>query len=475
MTRFLAAIGLAASASANLILTEGGERQCVDPNRCNGNEDLFPFKVQPNFSTLWDVEYKKTYKIITIKGTPDEPEKHIIGYQCGTTPPAISELPSNIQSDVTSDSFLELPVRTAYVASSTYVGFYELIGEIGTIKVSNAAGVANPCYQKQTENSQTTELPFSNDNFKVFPTNVDVAFASAGPYGLKTENATVVIPVKENKETTNLAKAEWVEFFALFYNKEQTVAGVIDTIEEEYLCAKNVEKPVEPKVAWMGEFDGNKCPNYYCELLKDAGVTDEIFFNSGDYTANETLREELNRKALEAAVDADYFFFQGFKSYGAWDNFFKKHNDTIRTMKAYKNGNIYSHMERNWFESRLPTPNEVLLDLIAIMQPTLTSGRSSIEDNKFFYETLTEKGYKEMPTSASCVDPSQPVYVTRGCNRRVQDDFIPKGFKKPLESEGASFCEKINNNNGVYDNVASLTRATAVLTTMSLGFTVFFL
>ena len=64
----------------------------------------------------------------------------IVGYLCGTPKPALVDLPPEVAALATGPEkeqpvFLELPLRSVGITSTTYVPFFELADQLNGIKV----------------------------------------------------------------------------------------------------------------------------------------------------------------------------------------------------------------------------------------------------------------------------------------------------------------------------------------------------
>ena len=161
------------------------------------------------------------------------------------------------------------------------------------------AGLAFSAYDSST---------WSADNAMLENLGVDVTFADT--WSASVHNALVLTP---EQESTNLASAEYLKVFGAMFNLEDEANALFAEIEQRYTCtAANVALfgDARLKVLWASYYSGGwsigSCPNYYCELIDDAGgdmITTNItgslviwgypYLNSSEF--------------LSVAADADVF------------------------------------------------------------------------------------------------------------------------------------------------------------------------
>ena len=82
-------------------------------------------------------------------------------------------------------------------------------------------------------------------------------------------------------ETSALATAEWAEYVAAFFNREQAMGEILVNIEKRFSCNKGkieglVALENRPKVvfanAYKSDYAGFACPGHWmCEIIEAAG------------------------------------------------------------------------------------------------------------------------------------------------------------------------------------------------------------
>jgi len=198
------------------------------------------------------------------------------------------------------------------------------------------------------------------------------------------------IPVLYNSdwtETSPLGKAEWIKFFGALFNKEKQANSIFNTIETDYLLAKEIaatakEKPTVISGAmfkdiwympqgesWGAQFIEDANGNYLwsdskgtgslslsLESVLEKGHGADIWIGPGQFTRFEDLQN-----ASQA-----YTQFNAFKN---------KEVYTYNLKKGEKGGSIYFELAPN-------RPDLVLKDMIKILHPELLPEHSLYFFNK---------------------------------------------------------------------------------------------
>ena len=164
------------------------------------------------------------------------------------------------------------------------------LGERGSIAaIQNAPDVSSPCVQRQILEGLTVDAccdasGYSANNTVLEAIDVEVSFTS---YNSGQPNA---VTVNEDQETDPFAILEWMEFFALFYNREAEAVNLVAESEALWTCHERlvsgdvaVDSSIVPgrrprvlwaykyPASWGGSWSVARCPNYYCEMVEDAG------------------------------------------------------------------------------------------------------------------------------------------------------------------------------------------------------------
>jgi iron complex transport system substrate-binding protein len=189
-------------------------------------------------------------------------------------------------------------------------------------------------------------------------------------------------------ESSALAKAEWIKFFGVLFNKEKEADSIFNTIEKNYLEAKAIAKKAtsQPTVlsgamhkdVWY--LPNGSSPE--AQFLKDANVN----YLWKDTSGNGSLALSFE-VVLEKAKDADLWlspsYYSSFKQ-------LEDANALYTNFEAFKTKNIYSFTNTTgptggviYFELGTARPDLVLKDIIKVCHPELLK-----DYEPFFFKPL---------------------------------------------------------------------------------------
>lgn len=189
-------------------------------------------------------------------------------------------------------------------------------------------------------------------------------------------------------EKSPLAKAEWIKFFGVLYNKEKEADSIFNSIEADYLEAKKIASKVTSRPTVLSgamHKDIWYLPNGTspeAQLLKDANV-DYLW---SDTTGSGSLAlnfETVLNKAKEADIWVNPSYYSSFEDIETANVHYTK-------FKAFKTNNVYSIVNKSgatggvlYYEIGMSRPDLVLKDLIKICHPELLK-----DYDTFFFERL---------------------------------------------------------------------------------------
>jgi hypothetical protein len=173
---------------------------------------------------------------------------------------------------------------------------------------------------------------------------------------------------------------------------------------------------VRKKVVWgyfynspgFSSFYLGNCPNYYCQIIADAGG--EIIAAPDAY--GQTLSEALN---LVSQADVWIYPDGNFLRSTETNNIF--FNDTRATMfnltNAVQNKQVYDILGGNlfdWFDARVAQPDVLLMDVVQALYGSQYI--SPIRNKVFLRNTFTDLEANQGPRDpATCVNPDAPKYT----------------------------------------------------------------
>ncbi len=192
----------------------------------------------------------------------------------------------------------------------------------------------------------------------------------------------------DHLEETPLARAEWIKFFAYFFNKESLADSLFQITEKKYKDLKTLAQSSTHKPSVLTEIkygDAWYIPagrSFIAHLIEDAG---------GDYFWKEDSKTGSSAQSFETV-------YAKAKDCDIWINLYNlnskkellSYDERYDLFKACKNNQLYNNNKTqntlgysNYWETGITNPDEVLADLIAIFSPTL------LQNHEFsFYKKL---------------------------------------------------------------------------------------
>lgn len=367
----LAAAAIAGPAHARNLTTG-----CVE--RFDAASDYFPDKARIEAAEGFAVEYKGSYKILTVsKAYPDGPAESYVLLQCGAPVPALS-------GELAKAPLIRVPVRSLFSASTTHLPLLVDLGRVDVLTgFSNAEWVMSEPVLARIRAKKVVEFGARGtiDAERVVASRPDLLMTggdqSASYVAVRAAGVPVVANV-EWLETTPLARAEWVKYLALFVNEEARAKSLFDGVRSRYdaLVARAQAVPAEKRPAVMtglgmqGQFQFAGGRSYVARLIRDAGGR----YVWADNAETGWSRGDLESQLLRAA-EADVWI-----NGGSWKSRAAMLSEEPRyaQFRAYRNGQVWIYERKvtpagaNDYWSRSVTrPDLVLADLVKIFHPRL--------------------------------------------------------------------------------------------------------
>tara|TARA_R110002050_G_scaffold184406_2_gene317993 strand:- start:152434 stop:153585 length:1152 start_codon:yes stop_codon:yes gene_type:complete len=282
------------------------------------------------------------------------------------------------------DAVLPIPIKKIVVTSTTHIPATELLGTEETlIGFPGLNYISSEKTRQRIDNGFVRNLG-NNESINtevLLELNPDVVIG----FGIDGNNKAFEtikksnIPVIYNGdwvESSPLAKAEWIKFFGLLYNKEKKADSIFNTIEKNYLDAKQLASNVQNRPTILSGAMHNDIwylPNgnsTEAQLLKDANTN--YLWKDSKGTGSLSLNFET---VFAKAKDADIWLNPS--NYVSLDAL-KKNNSHNTMFKAFQTKNIYSFTNTTgktgsvlYYELGMTRPDIVLKDLIKICHPEL--------------------------------------------------------------------------------------------------------
>lgn len=287
-------------------------------------------------------------------------------------------------SEDTYDAIVATPVERMVITSTTHIASLEVLGALETIAgFPNTDLVSSAAARKRIDSGEIKELG-TNENINTEITlelNPEVVVG----FGINNTNKAYEtikksgIPLVYNgdwTEPTPLGKAEWIKFFAPFFQKEVLADSIFRQIELDYKEAKVLAQKAraKPTVLTGGLYKdvwyvagGN---SWMAQFLRDANA---------NYLWAETSQSGSIGLSLEAVLEkgssADFWFNPSLHS--SYDELLQA-NYHYQQFEAFTRKQVFSNALKKgdtggllFYELAPQRPDLVLKDLIAILHPGL--------------------------------------------------------------------------------------------------------
>ena len=285
------------------------------------------------------------------------------------------------------DGFIVDPIQHIVVTSTTHIPALELLGvEHTLIGFPGTDYISSKKTRQRITDGHVRELG-KNEGINtevLLELNPDVVIGF-GVDGVNKTFETIKksgIPVIYNGdwvESSALAKAEWIKFFGVLFNKEKAADSIFNQIERDYLAAKAIAKQAKTKPTVLSgamHKDVWYLPNGSspeAQFLKDANVN----YLWEDTTGNGSLALSFE-VVLVKAQNAQLWLNPSY--YGSFEQL-ENANALYSNFEAFKNRNVYSYVNTIgdtggvlYYEQGTARPDLVLKDIIKICHPELLEG-----------------------------------------------------------------------------------------------------
>lgn len=357
--------------------------------------DFFPVKAELRHAKAFNVVYHRNYKVVTIL-QPWRDAGTTYTYvlvQRGTTPPP----------DIEDAQVIEIPVERLASLATTHLPYLDELSALDTLAaVGNAEYVNTPGVVERIRRGKIKAVgngPEVNIEtlLEVNPEMI-TTLALGNPrkddeQQLRQKGFKVVV-VSDFMEETPLGRAEWVKFFALFFNREAQAERVFSGIEERYekmqaLAANVTERPtVIMGFEINGQWNMPGGRSYQAAYIRDAGG--DYLWGDDDSTGRIPLSFEA---VLHKGANADFWFNQSVTWRTAEDVLAA--DVRYERFRSFAEGQAYNNNARlnatggnDYNESGHANPDVILADLISILHPQI------IPDHDLIYYTPLRAGSK---------------------------------------------------------------------------------
>jgi iron complex transport system substrate-binding protein len=351
---------------------------CVE--RFDPAADYFPDKAALEDAASFTVDYRRSYKVVTVKEAyVGEPAERYVLLQCGAPRPALT-------GELAGAQVVPVPITSLFVFSTTHLS---LLADLGRMDVLTGVARRNVIMDAEAEERITAGnvIEFAKVGQAVDVERVVAARPSllmAGGASIPTLGVikTAGVPAVTNTEwlePTALGRAEWVKFMALFLNEERKGQHVYAAMKGRYrsLSARALAVPESERPLVMtgrstrGLFTIAGGRSYVATLINDAGGRYAFADNTAVASASVDLESQIQR-----AANADVWI-----NGGGWTNLPAMLDDEPRyvAFKAYRQGQVWTYERRqkpsganDYWSRSITHPDVLLADLVKIFHPRLT-------------------------------------------------------------------------------------------------------
>ncbi|KAJ1994604.1 hypothetical protein GGI25_004238 [Coemansia spiralis] len=401
----LSSLGIAAvsvyAASTNTTVSTAGLQStaCVSSS---DNSNLYTTVSEVKHAQLFSIDYHNTYKIVNNLST----NSTYVLYQCGSTKPSINN----------ASAFIEIPVKDSAAWSTSAAVFIETLGVQNTLRnLGTAPSMVSACLQALLQNIID---PFNESNSTATDEQEDANDVVFNMPGGEDTNTTNTVYSVEYLESSALGRAEWVKFFAAFFNAEERANKLFGAIESNYNCyaakADQEYNDIRPVIAWTSyaaptEYNNNTAywqisyADYKYVIVRDAGAR---MLNT---TGPQATIFNTAQSFLDALEDVDILIDESFVSYD-YNTLLKNYGITdpskldyswLTTSRVFRPDRIQSTSGGlGWFEEPIIFADALLEDLIGVAHPKFVQdGYTPI-----WFRNLAKNETVVVLTASNCTD-----------------------------------------------------------------------
>ncbi len=363
----VATIARLAAGTSAVNVTNG----CI--TRFDAAADYFPDKVAIEDAANFRVEYRKSYKVVTINeayaGGP--PERYVL-VQCGAPPPSNEPAVERIT----------VPITSLYAASTTHLAPLADLGRLDVLTgVSRLSDLVGDGIVQHAAKGRVREFAAASviDTELVVSGQPSLLMTGGSASGALAAIRSAGVPVVANTEwleQTALARAEWIKLIAVLLNEERNATALYNAMKLRYQSLRARANSVSSKPLVMtgrstnGRFVIAGGRSYVASLIADAGGR----YVWADNTANGAPAVDLEAQIARAA-NADIWI-----NGGGWRNLEAMLQDEPRyaAFKAYRSGQVWVYERllqksgnNDYWTRSVSRPDLVLADLVRIFHPSL--------------------------------------------------------------------------------------------------------
>ena len=357
-------------------------RGCAE--RFDPTVDYFPDKASVDDAVNFSVEYRKFYKVVTMKAAQEgvAPDRYVL-VQCGAPAPRLA-------ADLAGAQVVTVPIASFFAFSTTNLS---LLVDLGCLDVLTGVAqfdpIASPEVQARIRTGKVVEfarvgLVMDVERIvRAMPALLMAGGSSSATLSVIRNAGVPVVANNEWLESTALGRAEWLKYMALFLNEERKAQTLYSGVKARYRSlSKSVgaipekDRPlVMTGQSTRGVFTIAGGRSYVASLIKDAGGRYAWADNTAVGVASVDLEAQVQR-----AADADVWINGlGWKSLAAM----LEDEPRYAEFKAYRQGQVWTYERpvtpaggNDYWSRSVTRPDLVLSDLVKIFHPQFASGKA---------------------------------------------------------------------------------------------------
>ncbi len=305
----------------------------------------------------------------------------------------LGEDPARLPDSLRNLPFITVPVNRVITFSTTHVALIQALGESVKIRgVSGSELIYDPEINQRIRRGEVVNVGNDRalDYEKVISLRPDVMFLFGVEERIReisdqlTGMGIPVVFCGDYLERHPLGRAEWIRFFALFFQKEQDALRLFRGIDSSYRALTRLTADLEEKPAvltglpWKDTWYMAGGNSFTAKLIEDAGGR----FLWDDTKTSQAIPMDME-SVFSRAVRADVWINPGeverMEDLVSFDGRFSKLDVVANGMVFNNNARMGPSGGNDYWESGIVRPDLVLADLISIFHPAL------MEDHRLIY------------------------------------------------------------------------------------------
>lgn len=278
---------------------------------------------------------------------------------------------------------LILPLKSIAATSVTHFEFLSLLGVLNLVNgICSPELVFNESIRNNIQNGTIENLgdAFNINLEKTLRLNPGIVMMSGfkqdDPYAKRVLQAGInVVYNNEWMESSLLARAEWIKFVAVFFDKEKEADSIFTEVNNQYLKIKEMAKSAKtkPSILTGSNFRGTWYmpggDSFMAHLFYDAGGS--YFYADDSSKGSLPLNIE---SVINNFAHTDVWLNCNFSSINELVQTDKKHElfKPVKTNRVYNfNKRMMPSGANDYWESAIARPDLLLRDVISVLHPEL--------------------------------------------------------------------------------------------------------